>query len=105
MLSIKVKSNFSQPLKAVVINSGGLFSLQFQYGEQDDLQEGNQLTVDQPDINQPDVGCGGQLLHHTEGNRVQNRVNEKIRPKNTHLMKSVVETSITVRFTVTAASK
>ena len=77
MLSIKVKSNFSQPLKAVVINSGGSFSLQFQDGEQDDLQEGNQLTVDQPDINQPDVGCGGQLLHHTEGSRVKYKSDQK----------------------------
>ena len=71
MLYNKVKSNFSQPHKAVVINSGGLVSLQFQDGEQDDLQEGNQLPVDQPDINQPDVGCGGQLGHHTEANIVQ----------------------------------
>ena len=74
MLSIKVKSNFSQPHKAVVIDSGGLVSLQFKDGKQDDLQEGNQLTVDQPDINQSDVGCGGQLLHHTEGERVETTV-------------------------------
>ena len=41
-------------------------SLQFQDGEYDDLKERNKLSIDQPDINQANVGCGGQLLHHAE---------------------------------------
>ena len=52
------------PLKSMVIDKGGI-SLQFEDSEEDDLNEGNQLTVNQPDVDQPDVGCGGQLLHHT----------------------------------------
>ena len=41
-------------------------SLQFQDGEYDDLKERNKLSIDQPDINQANVGCGWKLLHHTE---------------------------------------
>ena len=48
----------------MVIDKGGI-SLQFEDSEEDYLNEGNQLTVNQPDVDQPDVGCGGQLLHHT----------------------------------------
>ena len=41
-------------------------SLQFQDGEYDDLKERNKLSIDQPDINQANVGCGWKLLHHAE---------------------------------------
>ena len=62
---------YDQPGKAVMVDGWDAFSLQLHDGEEDDLQERNQLTIDQPDINQPDVGCWGQLRHHTEKNRIK----------------------------------
>ena len=40
-----------------------------------DLNKGNQLASDQPDINHADIGGGGELLHDTE---YQNTERERV---------------------------
>ena len=45
---------------------GGCSSLELEGGEEDDLNEGHQLTIDEPDVHQAHVGGWGELLHHTE---------------------------------------
>ena len=42
------------------------FSLQLNECKQDDLNKGNQLASNQPDINHADIGGGREFLHHTE---------------------------------------
>ena len=68
------------------------------------------MACDEPNINQPDIGGWGELLHHTYNISLlymnfgivdYNFIKYKIYD----LMKRVVATSMTVRFTVTAASK
>ena len=73
-------------------------------GEDGDLQEGEQLANDQPDVDHPDVGGGGQLLHNTV-TRPPSPFGMILNITLSDLTKSVVVTNITVRFTVTAASK
>ena len=65
------------------------------------LNEGNKLHKHEPDVDQPNIGGGGELLHHT----AQYRVGYYDIVPYTHLMKRVVVTSSMDRLTVTAASK
>ena len=65
------------------------------------LNKRNQLTKNQPNIDKSNIGCCRQLLHHAEdGVSFVLLVSQY-----SNLMKRVVVTSITERFTVTAASK
>ena len=42
-----------------------LFSIKLPQCEQKDLNEWEELCTDQPDVHQPHIGGGWQLLHHT----------------------------------------
>ena len=76
-----------------------LFIVEFPHCDQNDLYEWDELSTDQPDVHQSHVGGGWQLLHHTS------ETISKISTYQTYLMKRVVSTNMTVRFTVRAASK
>ena len=77
-----------------------LFIIKFPQCEQNDLYEWDELSADQPDVNQSHIGGGWQLLHHTSKTLLS-----KLSTYLTYLMKRVVSTNMTVRFTVRAASK
>ena len=66
------------------------------------LNKRNQLTKNQPNIDKSNIGCCRQLLHHTEDSE---SIVFLLVSQYSDLMKRVVVTSITERFTVTAASK
>ena len=68
------------------------------------LNEGNKLTEHEPDVDQPNIGGGRKLLHHTVQYNIGYTTLYVIVPY-THLMKRVVVTSRMDRLTVTAASK
>ena len=75
------------------------FIVIFHHRQQSDLKEWNELAEDEPDVDHPHIRSWREFFHHTE-----ERVN-RITDIFSYLMKSVVMTSITVRFTVKAASK
>ena len=68
--------------------------------KQNDFYECNELSTDQPDVHQSHIGGWGQLLHNTSRNFFLELSTDLI-----YLMKRVVMTNMTVRFTVRAASK
>ena len=76
-----------------------LFIVKFPHCYQNDLYEWDELTADQPDVHQPYIGGGWQLFHHTL------KTLSMISTDLWYLIKRVVRTNITVRFTVRAASK
>ena len=41
-------------------------SIKLLNSQEDHLNEGNELSKDQPDVHHPDIGGGGQLPHHTD---------------------------------------
>ena len=65
--------------------------------------EGCKLGSNEPDVNQSQVGSWWKFLHYAE-KLINNTFCSRIFAP-THLTNNVVATSITVRFTVTAASK
>ena len=76
-----------------------IFIVKLPQSNQNDFYEWDELSADQPDVNQSHIGGGWQLLHHTS------ETISKISTYQTYLMKRVVSTNMTVRFTVRAASK
>ena len=49
-----------------MIDGWNAFSIQLQNGEQDHFNEGDKLTIDEPDINQANVGSGREFFHDTK---------------------------------------
>ena len=78
-----------------------LLGIKLSQCEQHDLNEGNQLSEDEPDVHHADIGCGRQLFHHASTVEVKISSSSGI----CYLMNNVVMTSITVKLTVRAASK
>ena len=76
-----------------------IFIVKLPQSNQNDFYEWDELSADQPDVNQSHIGGGWQLLHHTLKNCLRCPLHL------TYLMKRVVSTNMTVRFTVRAASK
>ena len=69
------------------------------------LHKGDELSEYEPYVHQTNVGSGRKLSHHTVKTTFDMNIRKLEFCSVPHLTKSVVVTSITVRFTVTAASK